>query len=46
MSLLGFEIAISESERPQIDALDRAATGIGWDEYIKKIYLGGKTEIS
>jgi len=29
MSPVGFEIAVSESERPQTDALDCAATGNG-----------------
>ena len=30
MPLAGFEPAIPESEQPQTNALDRAATGIAW----------------
>jgi len=36
LSPAGSELAITESERPQTHALDRAATGIGWAKYLKK----------
>jgi len=36
---MGFETIISEGERPQTYALDRAATGTGWHEVFRSIKL-------
>jgi hypothetical protein len=37
MPPLGFETTISESKQPQNHALDRAATGIGYNETLWQI---------
>jgi hypothetical protein len=33
MPLAEFELTVPRNERPQTHALDRAATGIGWDVF-------------
>jgi hypothetical protein len=38
MSPAGFERAIPASERPQTHALDRAATGIGDNGYLERLF--------
>jgi hypothetical protein len=40
MTPAGFEPAIPTSEKPQIHALDRAATGIGWGKYMDSFNRG------
>ena len=37
MPLAEFELAIPASERPQTHALDRAATGIGFEAHIASV---------
>jgi hypothetical protein len=39
MPPVGFELTISAGERPQTDALERAATGTGLFEYYMNIFL-------
>ena len=44
MTPVGFEPTIPTSERPQTNALDRAATGIGVDGYLP--YVNEQVDVS
>ena len=44
MPPVGFESAVPASEKPKIQALDRAATGIGL-HFKKYFYISGRVEV-